>query len=104
MCVSISPDNIFIFIHHHGSEKYIKTTKKLQITMFELNDLCSGYLACWFILIVSRSILNVKVIRQSSGSLEKNVTKVVGATSSEDFVVTQKVFDLCICYATIFSW
>jgi len=41
-----------------------------------------------FILALSRSISKVQVIGQSSRSREENIAKVVGATSSEGFLVT----------------
>ena len=56
-----------------------------QLT-FELSDLSHRYLACWFFLTLSRSSSKVKV-SQSSRSHEENVAKVVGATSSEGFLV-----------------
>jgi len=59
-----------------------------QLT-FELSDLSRRYVACWFFLTLSGSSSKVKVIgqSQSSRSEEENVVKVVGATSSEGFLV-----------------
>jgi len=51
----------------------------------ELQDLWTRHLASWFISTLSRSILTVKVMTQSSRSQKKNFSKVVGATSSKGF-------------------
>jgi len=42
---------------------------------------------CWFILTQSGSSSNVKFIGQSSSSHEENAVTVVGATSSDGFLV-----------------
>jgi len=44
-------------------------------------------MAFWFILIVSRSSLKIKIGGQSSRSQEESVIKVVGATFSDGFLV-----------------
>jgi len=46
---------------------------------------------CWFYLSLSRSCSKVKVISQSSRTQEETVAKVVGATSSEGFLVVKLV-------------
>jgi len=64
----------------------------VQLTAFELNDLCPRYLACWFALALSGS--NLKVIHghrlEFAVTQVKNVAKVVGSTSSEGFLVDWK--------------
>ena len=52
----------------------------------ELNNLRPRYLACWFVIPLSRTESKIKVMCQSSRSQEKNVAKVVGATSSGGFL------------------
>jgi len=56
---------------------------------FERNDL--RFFVCWFYLTLSRSCSKVKVINQSSRTQEETVAKVVGATSSEGFLVVKLV-------------
>ena len=44
-------------------------------------------LPCWFVLTIAVSASKVKVVGQSSRSREENVSRVVGATSSEGFLI-----------------
>jgi len=62
---------------------------------FEWSDLWPRYLAGWFNVAMSSWSSNVKVTGQSSRSMEENVAKVVGATSSEGFLVARKSVPKC---------
>ena len=72
--------------HFSGPASAIGSACVSMRTMtFELDDLWPRYLASWFILTLSRSTSNVKVMGQSSMAQEENVAKMVSATSSEGF-------------------
>jgi len=59
----------------------------VSVRTFERNDHLPRYLACWFNLTLCGWNSKVKVIGQSSWSRKENVVKVIGASSSEGFLI-----------------